>query len=446
MRVRRAAAALLAAALWAAAGPGARAQDAEHLEGLETPGEADVLEDFGPDEGLPPPGAEELLGFLPEELAGGLTGAAGRSGCPEPIPAEGPAGPAVPVHEAPAGGASGAGVAVAVIDTGVADHPRLGGVEPVADLVDPLDPDPHRDCDGHGTAVAGIIAARPGPDGYAGIAPGARILSVRQSTAYPEGAGGGTLDGLAEALRLAIEAGAGVVNVSVVACLPAGEAPPAALGEALAAAEEAGALVVAAAGNIGEDCPEGSVAHPAAAETVLAVAALEGGAPAGYSLAAAGRGLAAEGHVPVALSPAEEGLAGGVAVPAGEGVEEREFRGTSFAAPVVTGIAALLKERHPEATAAQLRGHLLRAAAAPAGVVSAADASGALLGEPGAPAAPGPATPAGPGAGWSRLKGLALAAGTAGAAAAALGGVWLRLRPATTSARAARRASRPRGA
>ncbi|PRC56077.1 type VII secretion-associated serine protease, partial [Mycobacterium sp. ITM-2017-0098] len=39
------------------------------------------------------------------------------------------------------------------------------------------------DCDGHGTLVAGLIAGQPGPDGFSGVAPASRILSIRQTSA-----------------------------------------------------------------------------------------------------------------------------------------------------------------------------------------------------------------------------------------------------------------------
>ena len=75
--------------------------------------------------------------------------------------------------------ATGAGVKVAVIDTGVAGHPQLNQLSGGADFVTPDTPEPFKDCDAHGTVVAGIIA---GTD--AGIAPDAEILSIRQSSAH----------------------------------------------------------------------------------------------------------------------------------------------------------------------------------------------------------------------------------------------------------------------
>ena len=64
--------------------------------------------------------------------------------------------------------ATGVGVKVAVIDTGVARHPQLNQLAGGADFVTPDTPEPFKDCDAHGTVVAGIIAGT-----QTGIAPGA---------------------------------------------------------------------------------------------------------------------------------------------------------------------------------------------------------------------------------------------------------------------------------
>ena len=89
----------------------------------------------------------------------------------------------------------GAGQKVAVIDTGVNRHPRLRALEPGGDYVS--NSDGLQDCDAHGTLVAGIIAAAPSPDdSFAGVAPDATILSIRQNSGVfgPAGFGGTTTD------------------------------------------------------------------------------------------------------------------------------------------------------------------------------------------------------------------------------------------------------------
>jgi subtilisin family serine protease len=141
----------------------------------------------------------------------------------------------------------GAGVLVAVIDSGVeAAHPDLvGNIVEGFDYVDG-DPTPN-DASGHGTHVAGIIAAHADNDvGVAGGAPGAKVLALRVLGAD----GRGTTAALARAIDAAVAAGAGVINLSLSvdailqAVLPDGE-----LLQAIRRAVDAGVVVVAAAGN-----------------------------------------------------------------------------------------------------------------------------------------------------------------------------------------------------
>ncbi|HIX80268.1 MAG TPA: S8 family serine peptidase [Candidatus Corynebacterium faecipullorum] len=262
--------------------------------------------------------------------------------------------------------ATGAGVKVAVIDTGVAAHPQLR-VSPGADFVTPEEPDPLRDCDLHGTVVAGVIAGKE-----LGVAPDAEIYSIRQTSShYPapasengeaERAGSGTLASLAAAIEDAVNANAKVINVSVVSCVPpdaAARVDRAGVDAALRRAEEAGAVVVAASGNAtAGGCEKDDVVFPAESDTVLAVGALA--APhelAEYSIAAP---LSAEGSVPLALDPG-----GGWAT----GKGDVTFQGTSFAAPLVSGTLALLVQRYPGDSPAQLRQRIIDSAEPGHGVV-----------------------------------------------------------------------------
>lgn len=262
--------------------------------------------------------------------------------------------------------ATGAGVKVAVIDTGVAAHPQLR-VSPGADFVTPEEPDPLRDCDLHGTVVAGVIAGKE-----LGVAPDAEIYSIRQTSShYPapasengeaERAGSGTLASLAAAIEDAVNANAKVINVSVVSCVPpdaAARVDRAGVDAALRRAEEAGAVVVAASGNAtAGGCEKDDVVFPAESDTVLAVGALA--APhelAEYSITAP---LSAEGSVPLALDPG-----GGWAT----GKGDVTFQGTSFAAPLVSGTLALLVQRYPGDSPAQLRQRIIDSAEPGHGVV-----------------------------------------------------------------------------
>ncbi|MGH3560790.1 MAG: S8 family serine peptidase, partial [Mycobacterium sp.] len=75
----------------------------------------------------------------------------------------------------------GEGQTVAILDTGVRPGPRLPAVDPGGDYV--ATTDGLTDCDGHGTLIAGIVAGQPGDGGFFGVAPAARLLSLRTTSA-----------------------------------------------------------------------------------------------------------------------------------------------------------------------------------------------------------------------------------------------------------------------
>lgn len=302
---------------------------------------------------------------------------------------------------------TGAGVVVAVIDTGVRPQPRLPGMIPGGDYVDPaangLD-----DCDGHGTIVAGIIGAAPAPtDGLIGVAPNAQILSIRQtSTAWMpqdlssnpddpnQSRTAGDIRSLARAIVHAANMGARVINVSVVSCVKT-SAPidQAILGGALKyAVDVKDVLVVAAAGNAAaaidagagnQNCKSNPDTDPARPDDprnwggvttvstpswfddlVLSVGFVSPeGARAENSMAGPWVDVAAPGSGIVSLSSSGEGVINGV--PGNEGGLV-PIAGTSFAAAYVSGAAALLRSRFPEMTARQVATRLITTAHAPA--------------------------------------------------------------------------------
>lgn len=274
----------------------------------------------------------------------------------------------------------GRGQTVAVIDTGVARHRLLPRLVPGGDYVSTGDGTD--DCDGHGTVVAGIVAATGNDEGsaFSGVAPEATILSIRQSSNKfrpadrPGGSGFGNVETLAMAIRTAADLGATVINVSSVACLAVADAlDDRALGAALAyAVDVKNVVVVAAAGNVGGpgQCPGQNppadpeqpgrpdwdsvevVVSPAWYDDfVLTVGSVDSeGAPSEFTLAGPWVDVAANGEQVVSLDPDGEGLVD--TLPRSD--DAAPISGTSYAAPVVAGIAALVRSRSPQLTARQV--------------------------------------------------------------------------------------------
>jgi membrane-anchored mycosin MYCP len=288
--------------------------------------------------------------------------------------------------------ATGAGVRVAVIDSGVdADVPVLRGrVAAGADFLH-HDPDGRQDCIGHGTEVASLIAGRPGRDpGFQGLAPGATIVPVRVSEEEDE-QGGGTsgdrvsFDDFADAIDWAVDEGrADVINLSLVT--GEGNTPVRA---AVARAIERGVVVVAAAGNHGGPDDPNPTPFPAAYPGVIGVGALTAdGVRASYSQHGDYVDVVAAGDKITAALPG-----GGLKVDSG----------TSFASQFVAATAALIKQRFPDATPAEVARRIEATAdPAPGGPGSGGPGSGDLgsggpaSGRPGSgDAGPGGAGPGG---------------------------------------------------
>lgn len=288
--------------------------------------------------------------------------------------------------------ASGKGQKVAVIDTGVARHEYFQNrLEGGGDYVT-KDDKGLEDCDGHGTEVAGIIAANPRNPaiGFRGIAPDAGIVSIRQSSANYEfknpetnqSSPAGNLGTLAQAIvRAANTPGVTVINMSVDSCRPASAGGifdterqvQAALRYAV---EERDVVAVASAGNLPErDCKEQNspdpknptqiVIPPWFSEYVLSVAAMsENGSVAEFSMTGPWVSVAAPGTDIISLDPANEtGLANQTVDEKGNA---QPIQGTSFAAPYVAGLAALVRERFPELSAQQVMARIKSTASHPA--------------------------------------------------------------------------------
>jgi membrane-anchored mycosin MYCP len=236
--------------------------------------------------------------------------------------------------------ATGAGVRIAVLDSGVqSDVPALRGR--VAAGKDFLhgDPDGRQDCIGHGTEVASLIVGRAvSGSGLLGLAPGATIVPVRVTE---EQDGGSSTDSVslaqfADAIDWAVDEGhADVLNLSLVT--EKGDSPVRA---AVQRAIDKGVVVVAAAGNKGGDQDPNPTPFPAAYPGVIGVGALTSdGVRASYSQHGDYVDVVAAGDKITAALPG-----GGMRVDSG----------TSFAAPMVAATAALIRQRFPQASPAEV--------------------------------------------------------------------------------------------
>ncbi|MET7501449.1 type VII secretion-associated serine protease mycosin [Streptomyces microflavus] len=246
---------------------------------------------------------------------------------------------------------TGKGVRVAVVDTGVdVKNPQLTAAVDVKagrnlmrkDLKDANGGKLERgkengttDTVGHGTKVAGIIAAREAKGtGFTGLAPDATIIPIQQNDAD----GNGTAETLAQAIRYAADtAKADIINISQDTA-DALEPTPL-LKQAVDHALAKDIVVVASAGNDGMG---GNVkpTYPASYEGVLAVASSDRNNERAYFSQGGGFvGIAAPGVDMISTVP---------------GGGHCADNGTSFSAPYVAGVAALIKAKHPDWTQRQI--------------------------------------------------------------------------------------------
>ncbi len=227
----------------------------------------------------------------------------------------------------------GAGVKVAIIDTGIdATHPDLQGAVTlgldVSSQATYAEQNPIQDFGFHGTMVASLLAGR-GHDknsGVIGVAPEAQIISIamRFDIENPS-----TDEQIAKGIRNAVDAGAKVINLSLTRN---SRDWPALWDEAFRYAFDKDVVVVAAAGNRAGGTEQ--VGAPATIPGVLVVAGVDRNAQASNQAST-------------------EGLTIGVSAPATDlvsaypGADYKIWSGTSGAAPIVSGLVALVRAQYP---------------------------------------------------------------------------------------------------
>lgn len=252
----------------------------------------------------------------------------------------------------------GAGVKVAIIDSGVdGGHPDLkGAVVGGTDVSAAGTPDGQKGIGAkteHGTLVATMLAGRGhkpataspspapgaaagGPDGIIGVAPEADLLTVSTWLGSPNPGGKSDQEQIPDAVRWAVDNGAKVINISLGSTSTEW---PQSWDAAFLYAEQKDVVIVAAAGNrIGGNIQVGA---PATIPGVLTVAGLDRAGKASIDSSSQG--------ISIGVAAPAENLVGGL--PDGG---YAEWAGTSGAAPIVSGVAALIRSKWPEMSAKQV--------------------------------------------------------------------------------------------
>lgn len=272
------------------------------------------------------------------------------------------AAPAVGAVYAHRHGITGAGVTVAVIDSGIAPHPDL--TKPESRLIGWRDlvanrPEPYDD-EGHGTHVAGIIAGNGFSSGgkYAGIAPEANLVGVKVLGENGVGPVSRVIAGLQWVVEKSKELGIRVVNLSLGAAAEKGyRTDP--LSRAVAESWRRGLIVCAAAGNNGPK--EGTITTPGISPYAITVGSIDDKRTVSRS-----DDVIADHS---SRGPTVDELAKPDLVAPGAGITSLKpdggyvaLSGTSMATPMVSGAVALILQKYPRFHPAQVKRLLLSTA------------------------------------------------------------------------------------
>ncbi|MEU7456745.1 S8 family serine peptidase [Streptosporangium roseum] len=265
--------------------------------------------------------------------------------------------PMIGAPQAWAGGHDGAGVKVAVLDTGVdAKHPDLA--DRIVDSRSFIPGQEVQDGHGHGTHVASTIAGSGAAGGgkHKGVAPGAQLI-VGKVLANE---GSGSDSQIIEGMEWAAASGAKVISMSLGGGASDGTDPMSQAVNVLSAST--GALFVIAAGNAGASGAE-TVATPGTADAALTVAAVDkSDAWATFSSQGprVGGGLKPDIAAPGVAIAAARAAGTTMGTPLDE--HYTAANGTSMATPHVAGAAAIMTQQHPDWTGPQIKAALMSTA------------------------------------------------------------------------------------
>ncbi|NMM64404.1 S8 family serine peptidase [Clostridium sp. P21] len=229
-------------------------------------------------------------------------------------------------------GLTGKGVKIAIIDSGIASHSDLA-IAGGTNVITGSSGSSYTDQNGHGTHVAGVIAAQGLNGGVKGVAPDASIYAVKALDSSGQGYTSDIIAGIDWAMQNKMD----IISMSM-----GTNETSTALKNAIDTAYNNGILVVAAAGNDGNTSGTGtSIEYPANYPSVIAVGAVDSSNTRAYFSSTGSKLEVSAPGVDILSTYLNNGYA--------------KMSGTSMATPFVTGDLALLKQKYPSYTNLQLR-------------------------------------------------------------------------------------------